>query len=901
LTDVAHALRPSLADDRLSVLLEASEVLGTSMDAATTLRDFARCLVPRLADVCSIETLDDTGVSAPVVFAHADPEKTAALRDLRRSHPPDPSANAGVAAVLRTGRSELHRDITSETSVAGSTDIELEIWRALAPCSAMIVAMRARGRTVGAMTLLSTRPDRRFDELDLRLAEQLAQRAALAVDNSSLYEAEQSARKRAELAAQRISRLQGFTSALAKAITPEEVADVMVDEGLLALGATGALFVALEGDGTLGIPARAGEMPDLAPPGETPLSRLDGGLVHRAMSTSDELMIEMTGEDLLSVAKVGFEGRTFGLFFVAYADRKQLDEADRAFSLTLVRQSAQALERGLLYESERWSNERLRLLSGVSEALASTLDEGIGLASVARLLTPALGEACMFDVIEGDQLRRRAFPAAHAETESVVEEIVARPGPDHPISRALLEGEPHVAADVSAASLGPLPLPPALAGAETVSLLTVPLGSRTGVIGAMTLFASSGRTYGPGERSLAQDLAHRVAMSLENARLYRDAQEANRAKDEFLSIASHELRTPLTAVLGWTQMLSTRQDDPVMVGRGLAVIERNARAQVKIIEDILDVSRIIAGKLRLDVSWVGVESVVRAAIDVVRPVAEGGDVDLALLVEGDPGKVRGDPDRLQQIVWNLVTNAVKFTPRGGRVEVTLSRDGDRVVLRVSDTGNGIAPDFLPFVFDHFRQADSSPSRSHGGLGLGLAIVRHLAQMHGGTVQAESPGIGRGATFTVTLPAPGPESRETPISSKPGGVPAPPPRDERGIAGMRVLVVEDDEDAREMLRTILAREGASVETAGSAQEAVEVARRFTPEVLLSDIGMPHEDGYSLVRRLRAENGDFRAVALTAYARREDARRAKQAGFEVHVPKPVEPSVLLSVLAGLQRAR
>ncbi|HEX2223088.1 MAG TPA: response regulator [Thermoanaerobaculia bacterium] len=387
----------------------------------------------------------------------------------------------------------------------------------------------------------------------------------------------------------------------------------------------------------------------------------------------------------------------------------------------------------------------------------------------------------------------------------------------------------------------------------------------------------------------------------ELSRAKRQAEEANRIKDEFLATLSHELRTPLSAMLGWAQMLRTGKLDAATTARALETIERNARAQSQLISDLLDVSRIITGKLRLDLRTVELPSIVEAALDSIRPAAEAKGVRLDVSFDRMMGPVMGDSDRLQQVTWNLLSNAVKFTPKGGAVEVRLERQGDALELRVKDSGIGIPPAFLPYVFDRFRQAEGASTRSHGGLGLGLSIVRHLVELHGGTVHVESEGEGKGAAFRVRLPAWSPLSDG--LSGEPTERPAGPGLfdDASLLGGIHVLVVEDEEDTRELITTALESCGAEVTAADSVTTALEALDRRVPDVLVSDIGMPGEDGYSLIRRVRSRQADqgseLPAAALTAYARAEDKLRALAAGFNTHLPKPLDPGELVQTVAEL----
>jgi PAS domain S-box-containing protein len=395
------------------------------------------------------------------------------------------------------------------------------------------------------------------------------------------------------------------------------------------------------------------------------------------------------------------------------------------------------------------------------------------------------------------------------------------------------------------------------------------------------------------QRKRGEEERARLFAATEEAR--QVAESANRAKDEFLATMSHELKTPLNALLGYAQLLRSKEMPAELTERALESIERNARAQAKLVDDLLDVSRIITGKLHLDVRPVDLADVIDAAMDTVRLAAEAKRLTVEYDIDRSGVQVSGDTSRLQQVVWNLLSNAVKFTPEGGRVGVHLDRAGDRARIRVSDSGQGIGADFLPHVFDRFRQADSTVSRKHGGLGLGLAIVRHLIEMHGGTVTVESAGHDRGATFTVLLSlSKGPQPEAEPAADSPGNDGA------RPLARVRILVVDDDEDSRELLRTVFSQVGAEVTVASSAAEAVAEVRRAAPDVLVSDIGMPDEDGYQLLRRIRASGShvaSLPAVAVTAYTSADHRRRALEAGYQEHVPKPVNVAEIVDLVARL----
>jgi PAS domain S-box-containing protein len=420
---------------------------------------------------------------------------------------------------------------------------------------------------------------------------------------------------------------------------------------------------------------------------------------------------------------------------------------------------------------------------------------------------------------------------------------------------------------------------------------------------------SQGRIIGASK--IARDVSDRKRIEQERERLLEIteraravAEAASRAKDAFLATVSHELRTPLSPILAWSTMLRQGALDAQKTERALETIERCARNQAQLVEDLLDMSRIVAGKLRLAVRPVEVAPLVRAAVDVVRHAAEAKEIQLEAVLDPD-GRVSGDPERLQQVVWNLVSNAVKFTPKGGRVQVVLERVDSHLEIAVIDSGQGVAPEFLPHVFERFQQADATTTRTHAGLGLGLAIVRHIAELHGGSVHAESPGEGKGSVFTVKLPllaiarSAGEGERRHPAATRdlPDDLRRP------SLDGLRILVVDDDPDSNEVVRMLLTSCRAEVAVAGSVAQALEVLRRFDAHLLVSDIGMPGEDGYVLIRKLRERDPDrwrpLPAVALTAYSSVEDRIRLFSAGFQAHLTKPVDAAELLALVASLAR--
>jgi PAS domain S-box-containing protein len=444
------------------------------------------------------------------------------------------------------------------------------------------------------------------------------------------------------------------------------------------------------------------------------------------------------------------------------------------------------------------------------------------------------------------------------------------------------------------------------------SLIGAPLIVEGRLIGVIHANTTRPRRFTEDDVRLLQLAADRVALAVEHARLYEveqqarlQAEEANRVKDEFLTLVSHELRSPLNAILGYAALLRRGRLDIQEIKHAADVIERSGKAQSQLIDDLLDTGRIISGKLRLELGPVDLVSVIEQAVQTIRPAADAKGISVETDLPSEIGQITGDPSRLQQVVWNLLSNAVKFTPQGGRVEARLERADPYIRITVSDTGKGISPDFLPYVFDRFRQSDASSARRYGGLGLGLSLVKYLVELHGGTIDATSVGEGRGATFNVTLPV---RAVATPIGEAGGATDT--VKSSSELAGVRALVVDDEDNARELIKEVLLQYGADVVAASSADEAYKVITtaptQERPDVVVSDIGMPGEDGYSLIRRVRewerARVGHIPAVALTAYGRAEDRIRALGAGFQMHVTKPVEPAELaVAIMSLIKRPR
>ena len=550
--------------------------------------------------------------------------------------------------------------------------------------------------------------------------------------------------------------------------------------------------------------------------------------------------------------------------------------------------------------------------------LGSPLETERMLSRVSRLAVPLLGDLCAVDLQDADGAIRRAA-CAHLDPtkEGVAYEARARygfraeaPNGIHVVLRSGRSAlvSPATSTDLAQAAQNDEQLE-LFRQLGVTSWMVVPMVVRERTLGAITLaITESDRRYASSDLLFAEAVARQVALAGHNARLQRDAdaaraaaEAANRARDQFLSTLSHELRSPLNAVHGWATMLEQGQLDQEQARRAVQIILRNVKAQVRLVDDLLDVSRVASGKLRLNVQPVDLRRVVEDAVDGIRPAADAKGIRLQSVLVSPGGPVSGDPDRLQQVLWNLVSNAVKFTPKGGRVQIQLQRGNSHVELIVTDTGQGIEPAVLPYVFDRFRQGDATSTRAHGGLGLGLALVRSLVELHGGSVLAESPGGGQGATFVVKLPLMI-ANLAAPAAGKPDPLErAGAPVAGISLAGVRILVVDDDPTAVELNREVLLQAGGEVRGSATGREALEVLGQWRPDVIVSDIEMPGMDGYSLIRQVRAldpeQGGKTPAVALSAYSRPEDRVRSLMAGFNLHVSKPVEPSELTTIVASL----
>jgi PAS domain S-box-containing protein len=566
-------------------------------------------------------------------------------------------------------------------------------------------------------------------------------------------------------------------------------------------------------------------------------------------------------------------------------------------------------------ERER-RHRRAVFLSEIAGALSESLAYGETLSRVAALVVPAFADWCAVDVVREDgEVERVAVTHAHGGKVELADEIRRRY--EHPRSpnwplHVIRTATPALFPDLTdemivAAAHGDEERIGLVRELGLRSYVCVPLVVAGRALGALTVAnGESGRRFDEDDIRLAEDIASRAALAVANARSYEQLQRANRLKDEFLATLSHELRTPLNAILGYARLASGGILTGAKLSRAMEIIERNAAALTQMVEDILDVSRIVAGKMRLDVQPVELPAVLQDAIETIRPAADAKRIKLHAVIDPQVPAISGDPDRLRQVVWNLLSNAVKFTPRQGHVQVRLERINSSVEITISDTGVGIEPEFLPHVFEQFRQADAGSTRQQSGLGLGLAIVRNLVELHGGTVTASSGGRGTGATFRVRLPVMivHPEAEEVDrVHPRHEG----PVRREQlpDLTGTHVLAVDDEADALGLLTDILEAAGARVTTARSGPAALEKVQESRPDVILTDLGMPVMDGFQLIHQLRQSSDplirSIPAAALTAYGRSEDRARSLQSGFEMHLGKPIDPVELASAVKALARRR
>ncbi|WP_050432085.1 ATP-binding protein [Chondromyces crocatus] len=736
----------------------------------------------------------------------------------------------------------------------------------------------------------------------------------------------------------RMAALQEATARLAAVIDPDEVGPALAREAWYAMEpAIAAVYIVEEGGSTLRMAGALGvdeeaarRFADVPLDSDTPVGeafRTGAAVTYKrsesaGRSPAGEADGLLTSEfETFLALPLRMDDRAHGVLALAWDRPEGFDEVTSELARLAAQAGTMALERVQLFASERAARaraeaarERLSVLARVGEVLAGSLDYHKTIASVVELCVPRLADWAAVDMLNEDGTLSR-LGVAHTDPVRVAlaRELWHRypPRMDSPygIPAVVRTGVPEIVLEIPPGMLEErLPDPELLALYRWLgyrSSICLPLRVRGRTVGALSLLtAESDRRFGPEDVNLAHEVARRASLAIERAHSFREAQELSRHKDEFMATISHELRTPLNAIVGWTRMLLGGRLPPDRQRHALEVIARNADLQTQLISDLLDVSRAISGKLRLQVGVVDVRGVLTAALESVRPFALGRDVELSEEFSEDPGPVAGDAGRLQQVVWNLLTNAIKFSPAGGKVSMSLRSAEGWVEVEVRDWGEGMQPEFLPFVFEQFRQADASRARRHGGLGLGLAICRTLVELHGGTVAAHSEGLGKGSTFTVRLPLatvrPDDRPRTPALQERPETADGPTVESTASpLLGARLLVVEDEPDARELLATLLEQNGATVHAVGSAREAFEAMPAFVPMLIVSDLGMPEEDGLSFIRRVRAlppeQGGGTPALALTAFAREQERGAALAAGFQAHVSKPVDPEMLVAELA------
>ncbi len=871
--------------------LEALSKLAQELSSALTEEDVARVVVERgrlasNADMAVIYGLDESSQSFVLVGEHGCPPY---MLEHIRTVGPD---SGGPFYETLAARKDLWVESTREYTdcLAALANAPVEGPRARAFSSVPLVS---EGKTVGLLAMGYFR-ERRFPPEEREFVRTFSRHCAEALQRARRLEAERTAR------------------------TLAETAQASLETTLRSIGDA---VIATDANGRVSI---------MNPMAEALTGWSEAAARGRPLHEVFVVVDEASREPLRpSFDEVFARGAVVGLAnraVLMHRDGKREVPIDE--SIAPIRGPSGRLDGIVLVfrdvtESKREESRR-RFLEEATAALAESLDYEATLAQVAKLAVPRLADWCAVDILEpGRHPRPRRVAAAHVDPEKValVRALRARSPRDEDVRAGVpnvlrtgrSELHPEIA-DAAFLDVAYAEEQARLARAlQPRSVMIVPLAARGRTLGAMTYaWAESGSTYTKEDLAFAEELGRRCGLAIENARLYaaeqrarESADVANRAKDEFLATVSHELRTPLNAIMGWAKLLSSGRLDEERRARAIETIDRNAVAMAQLIEDLLDISRIITGKMRLEVQPVDLARVIEAAIESVKPAADAKEIAITSTLDRSAAStLMGDPTRLQQVVWNLLSNAVKFTDKGGRIDVVMRPCDSEIEISVTDSGKGIDPTFLPHVFDAFRQEDASNTRARGGLGLGLAITKQLVELHGGQIEAKSDGEGRGSRFVVRLPAhsgaPAVDERAT--SPRRVHVERSFERPEQ-LVGIRVLVVDDEEDARFLVRAVLEACGCRVSLATSAEAALEAIQAEPPDVLVSDIAMPREDGYDLIRKVRSlppeRGGNVPAAAITAYARAEDRRRALDAGYSMHIPKPIEPAELVAVVASLLR--
>jgi signal transduction histidine kinase/ActR/RegA family two-component response regulator len=801
--------------------------------------------------------------------------------------------------------------------------------------SILSVPLGGEGPTTAALVLYYRSPHR-FTDVEVETSRALGNMAAAALTTAELYDEQRRTREQSALLAQ-------ASAALADSLDFETTLNTVARLAVPGIGDSCAIHLIDEDDRIRLVaavhvdPLKAQAMQTLADPTNattarswirtirdgtpTLLAEIDEAVITRSLQGDAQLLRafdEVRFTSQISVPLVA-RGRTIGgITFTLGPGERRYNAADVRLAEDLAQRAAIAVDNARLYRAAQEGemaaaigHSRARFLADVGETLASSLDYETTLKTVADLAVPDIADWCTVDILDSSGALQR-LAVAHIDPAKL--HLAERLQAMYPEPRDAAGGVRQVIRTGLPTMMAHIPdslLAGAARDAEHLRLLReigltsyicVPLLMRGRAFGALTFVsAESGRAYGDADLRFAQDVASRAALAVENARAYQEANEANRLKDQFLGTLSHELRTPLNAILGYARMLRRGIfSDSAKQARAIEILERNAQSLAQIVEDVLDVSRIISGKLQLNIQQVDLATVIDDAVATVVPAADARGVRLDIGVNPAP-RVPGDAERLQQVIWNLLANAVKFTPQGGTVYVRLEHGNGYARVTVSDTGRGIAPGFLPHLFERFRQADSRFSREHGGLGLGLAIAHEIVQSHGGSIQAASGGEGMGATFTVTLPIAG-AIAVTPSAAAAADTEAGEMLISiRGrLTGVRVLVVDDDDDARALVQAIVEEAGGIATTAASGAHALQRLDAELPDVMVADLGMPGMDGLALIEAVRRRLDAARtvpAIALTAYARSQDRLTALSSGYQRHLPKPIDHSQLVATIRAI----
>jgi PAS domain S-box-containing protein len=881
---------------RLEALVATSRALAEAgLDFGAVAKVIARKAAEYVGDLCVLRVVRGD-VLEPIGAFHRDPAALAALEEVLKPEVLDRDTPAARAVRERITIVTSARDVaaaTSRTNPPYGAFLDDRYLR----CILAVPLLLPGGEAVGVLSLARFGPDAiPYSEEDRHFVESLAFRAALAVTNARLFKETERAHAEARDAHEQLRLI--FRGIAEGILVQDPVGHIVVANDAAARMCGFATAEELMSAPIAEVLARFEIMDETGAP--FPLENLPA---RRALRGEDQ-----PEAVLFTRARSGSGGR----WSITRATALREPDGTARYAVSVFEDVT----------DRRRVVERLRFLADAGDLLGSSMEYEQTLGAVASLAVPRIADWCTVDVLD-EQGRLRRLGVAHVDPAKVAwardleTRYPTRLDDTSGIAAVLRTGQSEMISEVTDEMIvGAARDGEHLRMIRELGLrsyICVPLVARDRTIGALTLLATdeSGRRYDDQDLTVAQLLGRRAGLAVENARLFTqtqhalaDATQASRMKDDFLATLSHELRTPLNAIVGWSQMLVAGGLTPALAQKAVETIHRNANLQSRLISDILDVSRIVAGKVRLDVRATHPIAAIEAAIDTLGPAAAAKGIRIETVLDPSAGPVSGDPERLQQILWNLLSNAIKFVPKDGRIEVRLEAVNSYVEITVQDNGPGMDAAFLPHVFDRFRQADSSSTRAHGGLGLGLAIVRHLVELHGGEVRAANRTGSSGAIFTVRLPR---RAIAIPAVADPVAAAGEARDTSRGpyLRGIKVLVVDDEEDARDLVAAALGESGADVVKAASAGEALDAIGVFRPHVLIADIEMPGQDGYQLLTSLRARPEDAGAltpaIALTAYAGGDDRVRALSAGFDIHMAKPVGIAELRAAVARLAGQR